>query len=149
DIFSIGVCLYELIAGEKPFYGANEIMCLKAILEEEPVALSEYAPDCPEAIEVIIYRALMKQREERWDSARQFQLELQDVLKTCPTPLGRHVVAEFIKSFTEAGTTHFDVSKVRIPRSHKQIEGETSGSRPGVRFASSHSSVPLAEPQPD
>jgi serine/threonine-protein kinase len=132
DLFSIGVCMYELMAGEKPFTGANEIMCLKAILDNDPPPITQYVPDCPEGIEQIIHRALEKRREDRFQSAREFQIELQAVLRDCPVPLGRHVVADYLKSFTEESTATFDSSRLRIPRMH-------DGS--GPRFALSDASV--------
>jgi serine/threonine-protein kinase len=141
DLFSIGVCLYELIAGEKPFTGNNEIMCLKAILEHDPPPITDYAPDCPEGIERVIYKALAKQREHRQQSARQFQLELQEVLKNAPTSIGRHVVSEYLKSLTESGTEQlgFDSTRLRIPRTTPPSD------RSQVRFAPSYPSIPLAD----
>ncbi|MCK6549392.1 protein kinase [Myxococcota bacterium] len=141
DIFSIGVCLFELIAGEKPFTGANELMCLKAILELPPPPLSSFAPDVPEAIERIVYKALAKNRDERYSSARQLQIEIQEVLKACPTPLGRHVIAEYMRSLTEAGTSSFDATRVRLPRPSASWDRSS-----GAGFAAPHGTVALSGP---
>lgn len=143
DLFSIGVVFYELIAGERPFNGPNEIMCLKAILEQEPPPITAYAPDCPEGLERIVYRALSKQREHRYQSAREFQLDVQGVLKDCPMPLGRHVVAEFIKSFTESATETFDPAKLRIPRTPGAVVKTSS-----VGFATADANVSLGLTRP-
>jgi serine/threonine-protein kinase len=117
DLFSLGVCFYELLVGERPFQGPNEIMTLKAILEEAPLPVTSFVPDCPIGIERSVYKSLEKYPEDRYQRAREFQLELQSVLKDCPTPLGRHVVAEFLQSLTEADTdSAFDSTKLKIPR---------------------------------
>jgi eukaryotic-like serine/threonine-protein kinase len=142
DLFSIGVCMYELIAGEKPFTGPNEIMCLKAILEHEPPPLTAFAPDCPEGLERAVYRALEKRRDLRYQSAREFQVEIHNVIRDCPMPLGRHVVSEFIKSFTEGTTDGFDSTKLRIPRTPGAVVRP-----PSVGFATNDSNVPLADPR--
>jgi serine/threonine-protein kinase len=140
DLFSMGVVLYELIAGEKPFTGPNEIMCLKQILEHNPPPLTTYAPECNEAIERIVYRALGKQASERFGTAREMQFELQSVLNQCPVPLGRHVVAEFLKSLTETATEQFDPSRLHIPRTPGVVVKPSS-----VGFAVNDSNVPLAD----
>jgi len=58
DVWAIGVCLYELITGVKPFRGTTEVMTLKAILELEPQPLTALVPECPDRIEAAIYTAL-------------------------------------------------------------------------------------------
>lgn len=140
DLFSMGVVLYELIAGEKPFTGANEIMCLKQVLEHNPPPLTTYAPECNEAIERIVYKALSKQASDRFGTAREMQFELQNVLNQCPVPLGRHVVAEFLKSLTETATEQFDPARLHIPRTPGVVLKPAS-----VGFATNDSNVPLAD----
>ena len=117
DLFGLAVVLYELIAGQRPFNATNELMTLKAILEKAPPPLTDFAPECPEGIERAIQRGLAKYPHERFSDARAFQLELDQVLRSCPIPLGRHVVADFIQSLTEATTVRFDASRLKIPRS--------------------------------
>src|SRR6185436_19750836 len=105
--------------------------------EQDPPELTAFAPECPEGIERVVYRALAKTREQRYQTARQFEVELQSVLKDCPAPLGRHVVSEFIKSFTEGTTESFDSSKLRIPRT----PGSTVPRLPSVGFATPEANV--------
>ena len=116
DLFSLSVVLFELIAGSRPFSAVNELMTLKAILEEPPQPLISFAPECPEGIERAINRGLAKYPQERFTDARTFHMELDHVLRECPVPLGRHVVAEYIQSLTEGSTVSFDATRLRIPR---------------------------------
>ncbi|MFO0724800.1 MAG: serine/threonine-protein kinase [Myxococcota bacterium] len=116
DVFAIGVCLYELITGVKPFRATTEIMTLKAILENDPQPITHFVPDCPIGIENAVYRSLMKRREDRFSSAREFQLELVRVLRSCPVPLDRHVLSEFVRSLPESDSGRFDSTVLKIPR---------------------------------
>jgi serine/threonine protein kinase len=66
DIFSLGVVLYEMIAGQPPFDGATTIDVLAAMLNREPVPLSRYNDAAPDELERIVNKALRKEREERY-----------------------------------------------------------------------------------
>lgn len=77
DIFSIGALLYELAAGRHPFEGSSSVEVLVGILHEEPPALEELAPDLPSDLCTIIHKCLEKERQHRYDSARDLAEDLQ------------------------------------------------------------------------
>ncbi len=72
DIFSLGIVLYEMIEGRMPFEGANTFEMVAAILEREPAPLG----DAPEEVQRIISKALRKDREQRYQTIREFQSDL-------------------------------------------------------------------------
>ncbi len=70
DIFSLGIVLYELIAGAQPFTGKTLSDVLAAILTEEPAPLSKFAVAVPAELEWSIRKALSKDRDERYQSIK-------------------------------------------------------------------------------
>ncbi len=79
DIFSFGVMLYEMLAGKRPFAGENAIETIGLILNKEPVPLSQQRPEVPHEIERIINKTLRKDREERYQTAKDVLIDLKAV----------------------------------------------------------------------
>ena len=76
DIFSLGAVLYELVTGQRAFQGKSQLSVASAILEKEPSPISTIKPLTPPALDHAIRRCLAKDPEERWQTARDLELEL-------------------------------------------------------------------------
>ncbi len=78
DIFALGVLLYEMASGSRPFPGQNAASQIAAILTQEPGPLDRRpATGVPPAFDHVIRRCLAKLPDDRWQSARDVRLELE------------------------------------------------------------------------
>jgi serine/threonine protein kinase len=77
DIFSLGIVLYEMIAGRHPFTAKTEADWLVAILDREPLSISSHQPEIPAEVERIVERALAKDCGDRYQTVRELQTDLQ------------------------------------------------------------------------
>jgi serine/threonine protein kinase len=71
DIWSLGVTLYEMLSNRVPFAGATNSDVLTSILEREPKSLTSFSPEVPEPLEWIVTKTLTKNREDRYQTARE------------------------------------------------------------------------------
>ena len=77
DLWSTGVIFYEGVAGRRPFGGTSYQTLLNAIIQERPRPIRELRPGTPPEVEMVIEKALSKQREARYQSALEFMGDLQ------------------------------------------------------------------------
>jgi len=79
DIFSTGVMLYELLTGTLPFDGKDTAATLLKIIHEPPPPLKNFLSEYPPDLEETLFRALAKDREERYATAEDFAFDLSRV----------------------------------------------------------------------
>jgi serine/threonine protein kinase len=79
DIFSLGVVLYEMVTGCKPFQGETPSDLIVAILDREPAPVRQFSAEVPAQLDWIIKKALQKNREERYQSAGEFITDLRNL----------------------------------------------------------------------
>jgi serine/threonine-protein kinase len=79
DIFSFGIVFYETLSGRQPFASESAAATASAILTKEPLPLARFAPDAPEELQRIARKCLEKDREQRYQSARELSIDLKNL----------------------------------------------------------------------
>ena len=76
DIFSLGILLYEMLAGRLPFEGLTTSEVIIAIIQKRPKPIARFSPDVPVEMERIVGKALSKNREERYQTVKDMLIDL-------------------------------------------------------------------------
>ena len=79
DLFSLGIVLYEMATGKKPFIAASRVLVMDAILKQKPASPLELNPTLPAELESIVGKALEKRREARYQTAAEMREDLRQL----------------------------------------------------------------------
>jgi len=85
DIFSLGVMLYEMVTGEKPFPGQNITTVIYKIVNEDPVPPRQIDPSIHPGISAVIMKALVKEPDQRYQNCREMLEDLRSYRTIAPS----------------------------------------------------------------
>src|SRR5580658_1875785 len=98
DIFAAGVMLFELTTGRRLFKGTSEYETIELICDRDYPRPSDVRSDYPPELEAIVMRALAKDREDRWQTARDMQSALEDFVRCERVPVSTIALSQFMHS---------------------------------------------------
>lgn len=98
DVFAVGICLYELLTGERLFIGDSDFSVLEKVRKAEIAPPSTYNQRIPSELEQIVLKALARDTADRYQYASEVAEDLQKFLITSGSVFGRKDVAEYMKA---------------------------------------------------
>jgi serine/threonine-protein kinase len=144
DIYSLGCCLYEMVTGQLPFTGPTPVAIAYRHMHEHPTPPRALNPDVPEPLERVCLRAMAKRPEDRYQTAVDFQQDLERVRAGAPAIAGIPLASRQTQALgatlgtpADAQTTVLDRGTAAIPGRAARYGGPGGGigapSRPRAR----------------
>jgi eukaryotic-like serine/threonine-protein kinase len=112
DIFSLGVVLYEMVAGFAPFNGESAKELIKSIVDDRPPVLPEHLPDLSQDLQNIITKALAKDRSRRYQTAEELLVALTAIRHRRESGTGPHTTVQRTNS-REISTAKYLVGGIK------------------------------------
>jgi serine/threonine-protein kinase len=101
DVFALGVVLYELLGGKRPWASDSDVSLIGRIMTEEPQPLATLRPDVPAGLTAVVDRALAKDRDARHPSCHDLQADLESLLLSLGQTISASRLSDFARSYAD------------------------------------------------
>jgi serine/threonine protein kinase len=101
DIFSLGSVLYEMLTKVPPFSAQNEMDLLVKVRDARYTPVRDISPDVPRALEAIVDRALLRQRDARFPTGAEMAAALRSFLREYMAPYSRSYLGRYLRKLFE------------------------------------------------
>jgi serine/threonine protein kinase len=121
DLFSAGVVLYEMLTAKLPFPGTTLPEIADRILRQEPDAIARFNYAVPEEVENIVRKALQKRPDYRYQTARDFYIDLLTARRKSTSDTARRSAWLSPIDFADAASPHCDRCRAELREHHRQF----------------------------
>jgi serine/threonine-protein kinase len=153
DVYALGMVLYELLTGHRPFDDTTDEGMMRAILYEPFVPAASRRPDLPHSLAKILDKVLAKAREQRYPDCRSLQSDLERYILSTGEPVGPWELAQFVTEVLETPAVPVPMSVVTasisaLTEPDKPVEGQ-SPHGPAVNTVSLRKGTPTRHSRPE
>ncbi len=121
DIFSVGILLFEMLTNHRLFKTASQLDTLKKLVYEEIPSPKEFNADISDELEAIVMKALAKDVDKRYSSAREFQHDIEDYLAKNRIVASTTRVSEFMQETFKEEIVNLQALEQKIDEEQKEL----------------------------
>jgi serine/threonine protein kinase len=151
DVYSLGVVLYELLTGQRPFTARSEAGMVQAILYEAPTPVVQWRQEVPQAVQRIVAKAISKERDSRYLDCVAFQEDLEEFIASAGKPVGASQLAQLVAMMMAGAEVPGLVSQangpLRTSGRYSQLQSSLSSAFAGAA-AQAQGPAPVVEQGP-
>jgi eukaryotic-like serine/threonine-protein kinase len=150
DLFALGTMLYELTTGQSPFYRTSTEAVIYAIRMEEPDPPSKVRKDFPPGLEKIILKCLVKDRQQRYQTAEDIRVDLEDFIRY-ELPTTRSEALRYVSTLfgdDNERTSIFIPPNAQSPaRTESRTDTSTQRDKPQASNSDDEETRPISSPR--
>ena len=124
DVFALGTVLFECLTGRRLFWRDTDFLIFKAINEDPIPAVQDFRPECPPMLGEIVAKAISRDREKRYPTARAFGEAVAEAVALLGGPMGNPAIAEAVN---EILSDEIMERRLLVQKAIAQTSGDVTG----------------------